>query len=140
LADSVRLDERSGGWLVRAERQHGQRRGQGELLVKNGATKPGPEYTRAAAAQAWLGLAEALLGSNDWQGAVSAARSGIDELGNDYARPPVIDDTSLKLELAETQLQEGKMEPAANLFVRMLKNRLTLFMQAHPKARKADRA
>jgi hypothetical protein len=133
--DSIVKDEKSGGWIIRAERRHGNLRSKGEVVVASPAREPGREYARMAAARAWLDLAEQLLRAGDADGAISAARAGIGELGDAYRSPRVDDDTTLKLEVAEEQRQGGQLEMAARLFIKMLETRTNLFAESHPDMR-----
>ena len=132
--DAIIKDEQSERWIVRAERQLGGRMGRAEVVVSE-SRRPGPEYGKMAAAQAWLGIAQQLEAAGDLSAAIRAARAGIDELGDAYKSPTVDDDTDLKLEVAADQQQEGQLDLAAALFIRMLETRTKVFAQTHPHMR-----
>lgn len=133
--DAILKDEKSERWIIRAERRLGDRMGRGEVVVMSESRRPGSEYGKMAAARAWLDIAQQLGAAGDLSEAIRAARAGIDELGDAYKSPTVDDDTDLKLEVAEEQHQEGQLDLAASLFIRMLDTRTQVFAQTHPEMR-----
>ena len=90
-------------------------------------TAPDP---RVDAAQRWLGTSRQRLDAGAVDEALAAARSGIAELGNDYAGPDVDDDTELKALAAEDQLEQGNPAAAATLLQRVLESRIAMVASA----------
>jgi hypothetical protein len=111
---------------VRAERDGAA----GEVTVRDGASAE--EHETLAGARAWLALGRQRLDAGDAEAALVAARSGIAELGSDYHSGDVIDDTELKLAAADEREQEGELEDAATVTLRVLETRTRLYLTAHP--------
>ena len=99
----------------------------GEAILAPGE-EPYPEYSRLAAARAWRKVAEAHRAGGNPGAAYDAARAGINELGESYLAPRTEDDTSLKLLLAE-EVRDENASQAAALLLRVLENRIALFVQ-----------
>jgi len=99
-----------------------------------------PTVERLLAARARLLQAETAQAHGRLEEAIARAREGITELGSTYARPEVIDDTSLKLAAAEDQQQKGRLESAASVTIDMLRVRLSLYTDRYPDAPKDPRA
>lgn len=59
--------------------------------------------------------------------AIELFKSGIETLGVLYKHPDLIDDTEMKLILAENNLQNEKATEAVVLFERVLESRLTVY-------------
>ena len=114
--------------VVRVEREHAGERAEGEVVARGEA---GAVHKRLAAARAWLALGERL---SDPAEALAAARSGLEELGRDYASRRTKDDTALKLALADDQLAGGDVESAAAITLRTLETRTELYMDLHADA------
>jgi hypothetical protein len=55
--------------------------------------------------------------------AIVKCRAGLDKLGSAYARAEVIDDTGLKMVVADIQRREGKVENASQMYCRILAER-----------------
>ena len=85
-----------------------------------------------AGSRAWLALAQLWLAANDYEGAITCAKAGLEELGDDdYASPKVYDDTKMKLWLAQERIQEGHLADGADMMLRILHTRLNLYAQQH---------
>jgi hypothetical protein len=69
--------------------------------------------------------------AKEWSVAIELARKGLDELGQEYARPQVVDDTGLKALAAEDQLRQGHPENAARTLARVLENRIFCYVELH---------
>lgn len=113
---------------VREERAAGGRSAVGEVVLAEGVS-PRADDHRAAAARAWLAIAEAWVEAGDRDAAYRAASSGLDELGGAYVDDEVEDDTSLKLLAAEDGYSSGAAH-AATAMVRVLSDRLTMYVDA----------
>ena len=53
------------------------------------------QHLRLAGTRGWLRLGEQRLSAEYWRGAIACARAGLEELGDNYAPPRIVDDTSL---------------------------------------------
>jgi len=84
-----------------------------------------------AGAQASLTLAETLLATGRPDDALAAARSGIEELGGLYRTELGKDDTKLKLLAAEDQREQGATDRAAEMTIRVLRERVAAFLRNH---------
>jgi hypothetical protein len=112
--------------VVRAERDGVA----AEVSVRDGAAAD--EHEALAGARAWLALGSRLAESGDAAAALAAARSGIDELGRSYRAAGVKDDTALKLAAADEREEEGELEDAATVALRVLETRTQLYLRSHP--------
>jgi hypothetical protein len=111
---------------VREEReQHGER---AAGAVRTEA--PGPDAQRLAGAVAYARLGRRLLAGGDPDGAIAAARAGLEEAGEAPFDPEVIDDTDLKLSAAQDRLAEGHAGDAAEVMLDMLEIRAGLHARA----------
>ena len=121
-----------GQWRIRAERAQGEHAGTGEAVVREEALT----HAALAGARAWHRLAQARLEAGDLDGAISAARSGLAELGErDYARSlGVIDDTAHHIAMAEYQITQGEIENAARRLTRALEDRMRLYGRLYAEA------
>lgn len=63
--------------------------------------------------------------------AIEALRKGIASLGNSYRNLEAIDDTGMRLALAESYEKTGEIELARNIFERALKTRIDEYLNAH---------
>lgn len=117
--------------VVRVERERAGERAEGEVVASGEA---GKVHERLAGARAWLALGERLLDADNADDALAAGRAGLEELGPDYASRRTVDDTGLKLALAEDRLAEGDTESAAALTLRMLEDRTELYADKHSDA------
>ncbi|MGB0384550.1 MAG: hypothetical protein ACPGWR_06970 [Ardenticatenaceae bacterium] len=86
-----------------------------------------PPHLSLAPSQDWLALGKAKLATKDVEGAIACAQAGLEELGSAYLVPLIRDDTEIKLLLAEERLQEGHLEDAAQMMLRILESRLLLY-------------
>jgi tetratricopeptide (TPR) repeat protein len=80
-------------------------------------------------AEADFTLGSTLLSQGRYAEAITAFQKGISLIGSSYARPEVIDDTNMKLLLAEDSLRKGNAKVAATLFSRVLESRLSLLAE-----------
>lgn len=119
-------------WLIRACRSAGGETAEGSVLVRAGAAPdPTHPHARLAGARAWLALAESFEGRTRWADAAASARSGLDELGHEYAGPGVEDDTPLNVLSAEEMLAEGRTADGASGLLEILHERLGLYAELH---------
>jgi hypothetical protein len=113
---------------VREERTADGRTAVGQVELTDGTSARAAD-SRAAAARAWLSIANACIDDMDGDGAYRAASTGLDELGDAYLGDEVEDDTSLKLLAAEDGHANG--EPHAGpAMVRVLSDRLAMYVDA----------
>jgi hypothetical protein len=98
------------------------------------ADHPGPDAQRLAGAAASARLGRHLLARGDAEGAIAAARSGLEEAGEVPSAPGLKDDTPLKLSAAEDRLAEGHVADAAEVMLDILDIRTDL----HARAQRAD--
>src|SRR5262245_60525726 len=97
-------------WLIRAEREHGGRSAAGQVVVtQHDAPQPGDSpHVPFAGARAWLDLARQQLAAGEADGAITDARSGLEELGKHYssASKTMKDDTTLHIAVAEDLIEQ----------------------------------
>jgi hypothetical protein len=111
---------------VREEREH-----QGERATAVVRTdQPGPNAQRLAGAVASARLGRRLVARGDAEGAIAAARAGLEEAGEVPFDPELKDDTHLKLSAAEDRLAEGFAVDAAEVMLDMLDVRAELHARA----------
>lgn len=84
------------------------------------------DYTEALA---WLERGRALAAAGTLPDAIEAYHSGINALGSRYSTPEIVDDTEMKLELAEDARSEGNLARAATLLERVLADRTSLYQR-----------
>lgn len=128
------IEADAGTYVVRAERRIGVHAATGEARLQAGgaAIDPSrPPHAGLAGARAWLSLGQARMAAGSFAEAMAAARAGLDELGTDYAAPGVKDDTRLKLDAAEERREEGRLDAAARVMLRVLEARIELYPGAH---------
>ncbi|BAZ32222.1 hypothetical protein NIES4074_47240 [Cylindrospermum sp. NIES-4074] len=120
-------------WLIRVERQFQGESAVGEVIVKQeiAPNQENPPHIELAGSRAWLALGERRLAVKDIAAAISCAQAGLDELGSDYASPLIVDDTKMKLLIAEERIQEGHAEDGAKIMLRMLNTRTELYRNLH---------
>ena len=110
---------------VREEREHaGERAG---AVVRADA---GPDAQRLAGAVASAKAGRRLLAGGDAEGAITAARAGLEEAGDVPPGLGVKDDTSMKLFAAEERLADGHAADAAEIMLDMLEQRAELHARA----------
>jgi len=90
--------------------------------------KPPSHLTRSGS-RAWWALGQFWLAVNNYEGAIICAKTGLEELGDDYADPTAIDDTRMKLWLAEERIQKGHLSDGADMMLRILESRLYLYAE-----------
>lgn len=79
--------------------------------------------------RAWWALGQFWLAVNNYEGAILCAKTGLEELGDDYASPMAIDDTQMKLWVAEERIQKGLLSDGADMMLRILDSRLYLYAE-----------
>lgn len=67
----------------------------------------------------------------DYAAAVHAYRGGVDELANLYSSPDLLDDTGMKLVLAESQEENGDTKTAATVYGRVLESRIHAYSEKY---------
>jgi hypothetical protein len=92
--------------------------------------QPGPDAQRLAGAVASARLGRRLLAGGDAEGAIAAARAGLEEAGAVPFDPGRKDDTGLKLAAAEDRLADGHADDAAEVMLDMLDIRAELHARA----------
>jgi hypothetical protein len=113
-----------GRWTIRVERTLAGAAAEGTVVL----SRDEPAHIRLAAARAWLAVGQELQARGDAADAISAARAGIDELGDDYARRDAINDTDLKIYVAEDLIAEGRVDNAATTLLRVVETRIALYL------------
>lgn len=131
MVDDKTFHVRAGGDVeVTVTRAFGDTRGSGSVtLVRadlDGARRS--PHLRVAGARAWLDIAKTLTGRP--QLAYQAAHRGIDELGTEYARRGLVDDTGNFVLMARTEIDSNPPH-AASLVLRVLATRIRLYLQRH---------
>ena len=100
-------------------------------LRKTAPEAAASQHSRLAGTRGWLRLGEQRLSAQDWRGAIACARAGLEELGDDYAPPRIVDDTSLGLGAARAQEDSGNLEDAATMMLSDLETRTRLYIKLH---------
>jgi hypothetical protein len=118
------------GRTIRAVRELDDDCATGEVTVR-AAESSGAKHDSLAGARAWAAMAETRLKRDDFTGATLCVQSGLEELGNSYRSPDVIDDTSLAIMKAKDLIKRGRHEEGAKRMLRVLKERLKLYLEAH---------
>ena len=111
---------------VREEREHDGERAAAVVRTE----EPGPDAQRLAGAVASARLGRRLLARGDAEGAIAAARAGLEEAGEAPSGAGLKDDTALKLAAAEDRLAEGHAADAAEVMLDMLDIRAELHARA----------
>jgi len=130
----VTVEARSAGtWAVRVTRQDESRSKDAAVIVRSERkpSLPDPVHVRLAGARAWLALAKDRVAEKEWGAAIELARKGLVELGQEYARPQVDDDTELKALAAEDQIKQGRLENAARMLAGALSTRIVCYVDLH---------
>ncbi len=89
-----------------------------------------PQITLAES-KVWLALGEIWLATNDIEAALTCAKAGLEEFGDEYVPFLVEDDTDLKLFLAEGRIEKGYLNEGAELMLRALETRIFLYAELH---------
>jgi len=76
--------------------------------------------------QAQLDQADAEIANRDFENANNTLNAALDQLGNRYSDPRVIDDSGMKLIAARDQDRNGRPENAAQVRIKVLRERLRL--------------
>lgn len=119
-------------WRVLVRRSHAGKTGDGSVVVQGAHIDPrDPPHVELAAARAWLEVAASFANAGEADAAAAAARSGLDELGREYAPPMIKDDTSLRVAAAEHLIKQGRTADAAPMLVNALETRIALYQQEH---------
>jgi hypothetical protein len=111
---------------VREEREHAGERSTAVVRTD----QPGPNAQRLAGAVASARLGRRLLAQGHAEGAIAAARAGLEEAGEVPFDPELKDDTDLKLSAAEDRLAEGYAPDAAEVMLDILDIRADLHARA----------
>ena len=120
-------------WLVRVTRTCTGATLAGEIVVK-AATQPSPTaapHAGLAGSMAYLALGKSKLAAGDARAAIDCVSAGLADLGNDYAAPTAMDDTSLKLLVARERVDENYLADGAAVMLRVLEIRINLYRQLH---------
>jgi len=86
------------------------------------------ELTRSGS-RAWWALGQFWLAVDNDEAAIICAQAGLEELGDDYADPMAIDDTRMKLWVAQERIQKGHLSDGADMMLRILQSRLHLYAE-----------
>jgi len=89
------------------------------------------QTTRFQDGNLYLASGRAMRASDRLAEAVRHFQQGIAILGEDYVGAGVIDDTSMKYILAETQVRDRNFQQAASLLEHVLETRLNLFAKKY---------
>ncbi len=91
-------------------------------------------HSRYSEAAALLRRGSAWAGAGKFAEAIQTFRAGIEVLGTMYRDPSgkMIDDTGMKLVLAESSEREGKLQQAAAVYERVLESRTTVYARRFP--------
>jgi len=122
-----------GEWSLETERQLGGHAARATAIIV-APTRPdptAPPHAELVGARAWAALGAQLVSAGDAASAVSAARAGLKELGDDYRPRGVKDDTMMKIDAADDRIAKGAVADGATVLLRMLDTRLQLYVQAH---------
>ena len=90
-----------------------------------------PMKAKYDAVRRTLAEANRVLTAQDFDRALAMFEKGLADLGTDYATAKTIDDTGMKLILANAEAAKGKPAVAANLKKRVLEARLEMYRQTH---------
>jgi hypothetical protein len=120
------LDCRADG---RATRLQWTRRGETEALRQLRERLAAIAHLAFVEAGAHLVTGRRLIESGDARAAAGVLRKGIDILGTSYFDPGRLDDTGMKLVLAEVRGKEGEYTVAATLYERVLSTRIDIYAQ-----------
>ena len=134
MTTEIQMVERIGKqeWHIQVERSLGDLSATGEVVVRQeSAPEEHSSHAILAGSRAWLVLGEKALEEGDVAAAISAARAGLAELGRDYASPIVKDDTGLNIAVAEELISDGRASDGADLMLRMLRTRCSLYVRLH---------
>lgn len=122
-----------GEWSLETERRLGEHAARATAIVV-ASSKPdpaAPPHAELVGARAWAALGTQRLSAGDASNAVSAARAGLKELGDDYRPRGVKDDTMMKIDAANERIAEGAVADGAAVLLRMLDTRIQLYVQKH---------
>lgn len=117
----------------------GQSQEQGGVLVRDNKDsykwKAGKAGTSGSfipnldGSRAWWALGQFWLAVDNDEAAIICAQAGLEELGDDYADPMAIDDTQMKLWVAQERIQKGHLSDGADMMLRILQSRLHLYAE-----------
>lgn len=132
--EPVRIEAAAPGqWRISVERKLDEAAATGQVVVRS-ATPLDPAkapHVHLAGVRAWLSLAQGKVAARQFEKAIAYAQEAVKELGRDYARPEVDDSTQQKLLAAQEQAEKGQLENAANNMIRILQNRVALYLDRH---------
>ena len=101
------------------------------IRPENRLNEPKEPHLVLAESKVWLALGQIWLATNDMEAALTCAKAGLEELGDEYAPFLVEDDTDLKLFLAEGRIEKGHLNEGAELMLRALETRISLYAELH---------
>lgn len=84
-------------------------------------------------------LGRILANQEEMASAINEFRQGMERLGNLYQSEDTIDDTGMKLVLAESAAKKGDLTTARNMLERILESRISQYMRLHKSKDAADR-
>ncbi len=117
---------------VQVERRYGAFSASATIgLRKTAQEVAASQHQKLAGSRAWLLLGRQRLSAEDWRGAMACARAGLEELGDHYAPPRVVDDTDLGLRVAQEQERRGHLQDAAMMMLDDLETRTRLYVLLH---------
>ncbi len=120
-----------GQWEISVERTLQGALGGGSVVVRQ-PEQPlasAPRHAGLADGRAWLAVGAILRAGGDHAGAATAAKNGLQALGDRYASRANVDDTDMKFELGEYEEARGKLEAAAAMFLRVLESRCEMYAE-----------
>jgi hypothetical protein len=122
-----------GAWSLETERRLGDHAARATAIVLVPG-KPDPTsapHAELVGARAWAALGSQCLTAEDAASAVSAARAGLKELGDDYRPRGVKDDTLMKIDAADERIANGAVADGATVLLRVLETRIQLYVQKY---------
>lgn len=103
------------------------------MVIRQETTLNGPKQPHLVLAESkvWLALGQIWQATNDLEAALTCAKAGLEELGDEYAPFLVEDDTDLKLLIAEGRIEKGYLSEGVELMLRALETRISLYAELH---------
>ncbi len=138
---AVNVREVSEGlWRIEVSRSLSGREAQGavQAVVSGELDRSQPPHALVAGAMAWSKLASDFLEAGDAEQALQAARKGIEELGEAYASPTVLDDSFQRLVGAEMLAESGRVSDGAAMLVSVLEQRINQYYGLHESTLRRD--
>lgn len=133
--DAVVTPISSTEWSVTMTRQQGASSATVTVRVRTAPTASAPApHAEVAAAQAWLSLARTAFDAGTFDGAVAAAKQGINTLGNSYRPKLVKDDTTIRIAMADDAIAKGDIKTGATSLMAVLDARITMYFTRYADA------